>query len=138
MLIYISFTCKGVSYLSTCVDYFALPEKCCENLNFPTHLSLMTYCWEKPTNLSKTFWANYTGFSVLMAKLFGCDLFFLKGEMHKKAYDLIWLHFSAFFGFWVFFLWSPLENYEKKVVLGQIWAHSSNDLEKTSLCWEFH
>ena len=30
----------------------------------------MTYCWEKSSNLSKNFWAKFTGFSVLMIKLF--------------------------------------------------------------------
>ena len=42
-------------------------------------------------------------------------------EMHKKAYEHIWLHFFCFFWFLsFFFLWSPLGNYEKKVVLAQI------------------
>ena len=29
----------------------------------------------------------------------------LKGEMHKKAYELIWLHFFRFFWFLSFFPW---------------------------------
>ena len=30
---------KGVSDLEMCMDYFALPGKRCENLNFPAHWS---------------------------------------------------------------------------------------------------
>ena len=40
--------CKGVLDLEKCMDYFALPWKSCENLNFPTH-----FIWEKSTNLPK-------------------------------------------------------------------------------------
>ena len=59
--------------------------------------------------------------------------------MHKKADEHIWLHFFCFFlVFEVFSFGPPLETMKKKVVLGQIWAHGSNGLEKTSLCWEFH
>ena len=33
---------KRVSDLETCVDYFALPGRSCENSNVPTNLSLMS------------------------------------------------------------------------------------------------
>ena len=54
---------------------------------------------------------------------------FWKGKCTKRPISTFGCTFSAFFGFWVSFLWSFLGNYEKKVVLGQ---------GKTSLCWEFH
>jgi hypothetical protein len=53
------------------VDYFAFPGRSFKNLNFPTHLFQMMYCGEKSSILSKNIWADYTGFSVLMAELFG-------------------------------------------------------------------
>ena len=62
---------KGVSDLETCMDYFALHRRIRENLNFAADLSQMTYCWEDSSNLSKNFWANYNGFWVAMAQLFG-------------------------------------------------------------------
>ena len=34
---------KGVTDLETCIGYFTLPRRGCENLNFPVHLSGMTY-----------------------------------------------------------------------------------------------
>ena len=34
---------KGVTDLETCMGYFTLPRRGCENLNFPLHLSGMTY-----------------------------------------------------------------------------------------------
>ena len=40
--------------------------------------------------------------------------FFLKGKCTKRPMSTFGCTFSAFFGFWVFFLWSPLGNYEKK------------------------
>ena len=43
---------KGISDLETCMDYFALPRKRYENLNFTARLS---YCYEKSSNLLKEF-----------------------------------------------------------------------------------
>ena len=39
---------------------------------------------------------------------------FWKGKCIKRPISTFVCTFSAFFGFWVFFLWSPLGNYEKK------------------------
>ena len=38
---------KGVTDLETHMVYFTLPKRGCENLNFPVHLSWMTYTWKK-------------------------------------------------------------------------------------------
>ena len=74
-----------------CMDYFALPERTYENLNFPDHLSQMTYCWEKSSNLSKHVWANYTSFSVYVAKFFWQDFFFTNSSWNWK---IIHTHFK--------------------------------------------
>ena len=56
--------CKDISDLEMFMDYFALSGRSCENLNIPTHLSIL-----QP--LKRLLGSSYTCFSVLMAKLFG-------------------------------------------------------------------
>jgi hypothetical protein len=50
---------KGVSDLETCMDFFALPERSCENLNFHTHLGKNLATSQK--TFGQNLWANYTG-----------------------------------------------------------------------------
>ena len=56
---------------------------------------------------------------------------FLEGEMHKKPYELKWLHFIE----WFFFLWFPLGNYEKKSCLHKLkfWEASRKKKKKHML-----
>ena len=50
---------KGVSDLETCMDFFALPERSCENSNFHTHLGKNLATSQK--TFGQNLWANYTG-----------------------------------------------------------------------------
>ena len=76
---------------------------------------------------------------VFYIKKFWCRKLTLKvkGKMHKKAYEHIWLHFFCFFWFLSFFPLVPLGNLEKKVVLAQIWVSHSNGLKKKAFAESF-
>ena len=64
--------------------------------------------------------------------------FFLKGKCTKRPMSTFGCTFSAFFGFWVFFLWSPLGSYEKKSCLKKLKLCEVSENPKSSICWEFH
>ena len=61
-----------------------------------------------------------------------------KGKCTKRPMSTFGCTFSAFFGFWVFFLWSPLGSYEKKSCLKKLKVCEVSENPKSSICWEFH
>ena len=93
-------------------------------------------------------WSFYTKLQVLHFKvchfcmiqlIHHCVEFgMLKGEMHKKAYEHIWLHFFCFFWLLSFFPLVPPWKLWKKSCLKKLKVCEVSENPKSSICWEFH
>ena len=86
-------------------DFFPKLFKICCLMNLQ-HMTLShTYVMFQTSQYISTTWIWFIWFGVCL---------FWKGKCTKRPMSTFGCTFSAFFGFWVFFLWSPLGNYEKK------------------------
>ena len=74
-------------------------------------------------------------FFLICAYLWGISQW--KGKCTKRPMSSFGCTIFAFFGFWVFSLWYPLGNYEKKSCLKELKLCEVSENPKSSICWKF-